>query len=280
MAFFRRRKRREAAAATRADISALADDGASEELPAEEGPPGEPEPDQGAQVLTAEEAAESRASAERARAAARSDDRVRQTVFACACTIAGFCGVAGIIMGTTAVVGRMDRTPPAALATGPGYAQTAPAGTDIYYGQDGRTHVNIYVTKKPDIDVNISIDQDGNVTAESVPRTEDTDPDTTPPEGDGAGEQKPPEQEPPAETGNKPGTSEEQLLQEMRDRQAAGQSGFLESDGTYVVVWKDTLTKISNMTGFSVDFLAEYNHIADKNLILVGEVIRYPTFDG
>ena len=47
-------------------------------------------------------------------------------------------------------------------------------------------------------------------------------------------------------------------------------------DVVYDIVWGDTLSKISNMTGYSVDFLAEYNHISNPNLIYAGSTIRYP----
>ena len=49
-----------------------------------------------------------------------------------------------------------------------------------------------------------------------------------------------------------------------------------DGDIVYTIQPGDTLTKISGMTGYSVDFLAEYNHIEDKNLIYAYASLRYP----
>ncbi len=52
----------------------------------------------------------------------------------------------------------------------------------------------------------------------------------------------------------------------------------VDPDGNMVYIVKkgDTLSKISGMVGYSVDELAEYNHIKNVNLIYVNESIRIP----
>lgn len=52
-------------------------------------------------------------------------------------------------------------------------------------------------------------------------------------------------------------------------------------DGTvvYHIQWGDTLCEISTLLGYSVDELAEYNHIKDVNLIYAGSVLRVPNWE-
>lgn len=52
----------------------------------------------------------------------------------------------------------------------------------------------------------------------------------------------------------------------------------VDPDGNmiYTVQKGDTLSDISKIVGYSVDELADYNHIANKNLIYVNESIRIP----
>ena len=69
---------------------------------------------------------------------------------------------------------------------------------------------------------------------------------------------------------------EQMILSEMHQRIAKGGDGYSADDQFYTVVKGDCLWKISQSTGFSVDFLAEYNHIPNKDLIYVNQVIRYP----
>ena len=49
-----------------------------------------------------------------------------------------------------------------------------------------------------------------------------------------------------------------------------------EGNMVYVVKKGDTLSAVSRMVGYSVDELAEYNHIKDVNLIYVDESLRIP----
>ena len=44
----------------------------------------------------------------------------------------------------------------------------------------------------------------------------------------------------------------------------------------YVVKRGDTLTRVSRLTGYSVQELAEYNQIENVDLIYVDQVIRIP----
>lgn len=52
----------------------------------------------------------------------------------------------------------------------------------------------------------------------------------------------------------------------------------IDADGNmvYIVERGDTLTKISRLTGYSIQELAEYNHIENVNLIYTGQAIRIP----
>ncbi len=69
---------------------------------------------------------------------------------------------------------------------------------------------------------------------------------------------------------------EDELLEQMALRISTGGNGYLGSDIVYDIVPGDTLSHISYATGFSVDFLAAYNHIQDKNLIIAFTTLRYP----
>lgn len=239
----------------------------------------------------ARQCTESRQEAERRM---RADDQRRQTVFACACVVAGFCGITGVIFGTAAVCGRIGQPQQYAVAGPPGIVAGAQQDQEAWYDAGGRLHVNVHITREPDRELNIYIDQDGNVTTDP--------PETAEPEGgegqdgqeDGNGTTAPPDDtgQPDGgadEGGNGGGDGENQdadpapkteddLLAEMQARKDAGGSGYTESDVQYVVRYGDTLSAISNRTGFSVDFLAAYNGIRDKNLIITGEVLRYPSF--
>ena len=52
----------------------------------------------------------------------------------------------------------------------------------------------------------------------------------------------------------------------------------IDVDGNmvYLVQKNDTLTKVSNLTGYSIQELAEYNHIENVNLIYIGQSIKIP----
>lgn len=317
MFHFKKRGRRGDADDIRADIGDLAESGPAygpEDEPADaepamasgDGCDGIPEsiPQDERELMR-----DSRRSREAARERNRKDDQARQTVFACACVVAGFCGVAGVIFGTVAVCRGLSAGPGNAMAsngtvTAPYIQGVDPSDMNVYYDQSGRMHVNVYVSRQPDVDINIRIDGQGNVTSETVPRGDDADPAAAGQPGDGQpddggnGEAVPPADQagtgddgPSGENGENPGQgaeggeqqppadvpkTEQELLEEFNSRRENGGSGYLDSDCTYVVQRGDTLTKLSGMTGFSVDFLAYYNQLRDKNLIITGETLRYP----
>lgn len=84
-------------------------------------------------------------------------------------------------------------------------------------------------------------------------------------------------QDPPEEAENPyEGKDEAGILAEAARRRKSGGPAFLDTDESYHIVWGDTLGELSKRLGFSVEFLAEYNLIKDKNLILAGEFLRYP----
>ena len=249
--------------------------------------------------VLAKECEESRLEAERRM---RADDQKRQTVFACACVVAGFCGILGVIFGTAAVCSRLGRSQQLAMAGSPtvveGYYQQQ-GSQDIWYDAGGRMHVNVHITREPDREINIYIDPDGNVSTEapaSVPADNGddgsaaagpSDNDGEPggqasvPDGDGNGEEDPAGSTGEDDDGHTDASlpkTEAEILAEMEERRKNGYSGYSETDVQYVIRRGDTLSAISNDTGFSVDFLAAYNSIADKNLIITGEVLRYPSF--
>lgn len=53
----------------------------------------------------------------------------------------------------------------------------------------------------------------------------------------------------------------------------------IDGNMVYLVQKNDTLTSISGKVAYSVDELAEYNHIKDVNLIYEGECLRIPASD-
>lgn len=330
----KKRGRPEADEPLRGDIGLAAED-VSEDAAAEEpfddsGGQGMPEAGAPAEPTPLER--DSDASRREAERRNRRDDRTRMAVFSCACAIAGFCGVAGVIFGTVTVCrGLGDSGSLAASPLPPGYVQGVdPSDMNIYYDEAGRMHVNVYLAKQPDMDINIHIDKDGNVVSEFVPSEGadqgdgDADADsgdasqdgtsTTEPSGDSqagivpdTGAQEPGgASQPPAGNGeggddgdgdgdpNGPQDpsgndivqqpadipkTEAEILAEQEQRREDGGSGYSENDVQYVVKRGDTLGGISNKVGFSVDFLAAYNGLRDRNMIITGEVLRYPSFD-
>lgn len=269
----------------------------------------EPAADNGAVPMDTELARECRESRLEAERRMRADDQKRQTVFACACVVAGFCGITGVIFGTAAVCSRLGQSQQTAMAGAPGVVEgyyQQQGSQEIWYDAGGRMHVNVHITREPDREINIYIDQDGNVStgapAAAEGHGEDDGTAGAPADGDGAGQGA--QDGVPAGDGagdnegdqsGQDGTGEDgghdegrtdaaipkteaEILAEVEERRKNGGSGYSESDVQYVIRRGDTLSAISNETGFSVDFLAAYNCIADKNLIITGEVLRYPSF--
>lgn len=75
----------------------------------------------------------------------------------------------------------------------------------------------------------------------------------------------------------KPSNGNSSMTDEEREILSSGK--YLDTDKVYIVVRGDTLTEISNEVGFSVDFLAAYNHIENPNLIYASESLRYPSLN-
>lgn len=290
----RRNRNRARDAGPRGGIDSLpverADEAPAQETVRQDAP--DPPAEDAAPVIDQELARQSTASRYEAERRMREDDQRRQTVFTCACVVAGFCGIAGVIFGTAAVCGHIGQPQQVAVAGPPGIVAGAQESQDIWYDAGGQMHINVHITREPDRELNIYIDQDGNVTTDETPADDGSGTGTDPSEADG---QDGDPAEPPGDGGDgddgdgsgnaeAPGgdaavpKTEEELLAEMQDRVSSGGSGYLESDVQYVVQRGDTLSEISNRVGFSVDFLAAYNGIRDKNLIITGETLRYPSF--
>lgn len=83
--------------------------------------------------------------------------------------------------------------------------------------------------------------------------------------------------DPPVEKNPYEGMDEASILAEAERRRKSGGPMFLDTDESYHIIWGDTLGELSKRFGFSVDFLAAYNEIQDKNLILAGGTLRYPS---
>lgn len=170
----------------------------------------------------------------------------------------------------------------------------------IHYDENGRMVVDVYLTKEPvtDVDVNIHDGNNGDTDTEN-PEADKPDDPVTEDSGD-SGESgdggDPGESDDPTGTENPEGDAEVQNPDQSETSPATGEftpsagmtdeeraflesagGKYLDTDTVYTIQPGDTLTKISGMTGFSVDFLAEYNHIADKNLIIAYASLRYPT---
>lgn len=159
---------------------------------------------------------------------------------------------------------------------------------DAYYDENGQLYVDVTVEDEV-VDTALNTDQEKTteviseelVTSESITdQEESTELNTQEPDNlettQKQDDVKPADQEKITDNKKIDKELEKQLLADMNSRIQQGESGYLSNDNVYVVKNKDTLTKISNMTGFSIDFLAEYNHIKNRNLIVKDESIRYP----
>ena len=249
---------------------------------------------------------DSRRSCNDCRAKANRNSQAKDTLFAIMCVIIGLLGTIAIVVGVIIACGayRPGGSQPQQTVQIP--ANLSSDDISVYYDPSGQMHINVYVEKRPDLDINVTIDENGQATVEAVvhdDENESTSENTIKPESSENVTEEPEQSEnekPDVTESDKPETSEDdpvipetdsetftgpitpekerEILSQMEDKIAAGGSGYSESDETYTIVSGDTLTKISNETGFSVDFLAEYNHIQDKNLIITGETIRFPVF--
>lgn len=230
--------------------------------------------------------------------------QTKDTLFGIMCVIIGLLGVMGIVVGVVVACNAYVLKPQTTVQVP---QNVDPENLSVYYDPSGQMHVNIYIEKRPDLDINVNIDENGeasvetivhddenttNSTSENITDTtsENTAENTT--EGitnpsDETSTENQTENTTETESSDKTPIDkdsitselEKELLDQMQQQIADGKSGYSETDTVYTVIQGDTLTKISHDTGFSVDFLAAYNHIADKNLIITGESIRYPSFN-
>ncbi len=85
-------------------------------------------------------------------------------------------------------------------------------------------------------------------------------------------------EKPEPDTGVNPyeGKNETEILAEANRRRNSGGSWYLDTDQVYTIIWGDTLGELSKKFDFSVEFLAAYNNIPDKNLIIAGNKLWYP----
>lgn len=207
----------------------------------------------------------------RAEAQTTSSAKFKDFAFGIMCLLLGFAGVAVIICG---VIYTCKSLSGKTVAVQPTTAQVAvnqqniPEGSDVYYDEDGRMHINIYVEKEPDINVNIRIDSDGNTTVDNGDATVS---DNDVEDRDSVGEPDTGDNQPNVE--GAPKTETEPELEKIPDEEVKpGDKG----DEVYNIVWGDTLSKLAKRTGYSVEYLAEYNNIKNPNLIYAGHTLKYP----
>lgn len=222
--------------------------------------------------------------------------QTKDTLFGIMCVIIGLLGVMGIVVGVVVACNAYVLKPQTTVQVP---QNVDPENLSVYYDPSGQMHVNIYIEKRPDLDINVNIDENGEASVETIVHDDENTTDTTSEntaENTTEGITNPSDEtstenqtENTTETESSDKTPidkdsitselEKELLDQMQQQIADGKSGYSETDTVYTVIHGDTLTKISHDTGFSVDFLATYNHIADKNLIITGESIRYPSFN-
>ena len=240
---------------------------------------------------------------------ATKNGQTKDILFAIMCLIMGLLGIIAIVVGVIIACGAynnpFNKTQSQSTVGIP--ANLDSENISVHYDPSGQMHINVYVEKRPDLDINVTIDENGEASVEAMVHddettsehttestTESTTENTTEEnvsdntiEGDTTEDLHVPDSNTETDISvSESGIStdpitpemEKELLKQMEQRISEGGSGYLESDKIYVVGEGDTLTKISRDTGFSIDFLANYNHIQDKNLIITSESIRIPVF--
>ena len=212
----------------------------------------------------------------------------------CACLCFGVLATLGIGFGVSTCISALSPGP--AMAAGSTQqADLSDPNIRVTYATDGTMYVDVYVHNDNTSKVFVNTgDQDGQPLDEGGNfdgTTEDSKPESTDPNndeqdpgttevateepGDSESDDKVDSGEVKPEDGESDETKPDASDNDKIDEQTADNvpSG---DDVVYDIVWGDTLTKLSQMTGYSVDFLAEYNHIADPNLIYAGSTLRYP----
>jgi len=211
-----------------------------------------------------------------AKAQTTSSAKFKDFAFGIMCLLLGFAGVAIVICGVIYTCKSLSSKTVATTQTTQQVAsaqtQAIPEGSDVYYDDAGRMHVNIYVEKEPNINVNIKIDGDGNTEVDTnrgdanVSENDVTDENTI-------GE---PNTEGTPNVEGAPKTDTEPVLEEMPEEETEEIEEPEGEDVVYTIVWGDTLSALSAKTGYSVEYLAEYNNIKNPNLIIAGHTLRYP----
>lgn len=225
------------------------------------------------------------------------------TLTSLACAALGTITVLGIGFGVFSCVSALTPANQNSTALAAGSAQQldlSDPNIRVTYGADGTMYVDVYVHDNVKGAVVNSPEADKPAKEEAAPLDQGGDtqvtPDTSKPDTTDVTDETTAEDEQSTEetivsdndtdteevsTGDDatveatPGAEGEGLTE--RESEILDSGKYMEDDTVYTVVSGDTLTKISHMSGFSVDFLAAYNHIADKNLIITGECIRYPS---
>lgn len=214
----------------------------------------------------------------------------------CACLCFGVLATLGIGFGVSTCI--------SALSPGPALAAGSTQQVDlsdpnirVTYATDGTMYVDVYVhndnTSKVYVNTgdqdNKPLDEGGNfegITEEDQKPDENQNPDGDQQQPGTTEEVTENSDNTDTEDNDKPADDPGTTDPDVDEKPDAG-DGTTVDDGTasvtpsgddvvYDIVWGDTLTKLSQMTGYSVDFLAEYNHIADPNLIYAGSTLRYP----
>lgn len=95
------------------------------------------------------------------------NNRIKDIVFTVACLMGGLGGLAAIVVGVIITCNYFTNN----------NKPTIPIGVDPqnvqYYDDNGQMHVDVYMPKRPPVDVNIIIDENGDVTANTDMKDED-----------------------------------------------------------------------------------------------------------
>lgn len=229
-----------------------------------------------------------------------SPGKLKLTSLACAClgtlTILGL----GLCVSTCVSALSPGSNQPVYAADSTQQVDLSDPNIRVTYGVDGTMYVDIYVNDKDNFDltgVNVNggqsessdpLDHGGENDGKSSSTTESnnssdnkTEEQSTESSDNKTEDEGSTNNDVSSELGNndtqKPSNGNSSMTDEEREILLSGK--YLDTDKVYIVAWGDTLTEISNEVGFSVDFLAAYNHIENPNLIYTSESLRYPSLN-
>lgn len=229
-----------------------------------------------------------------------SPGKLKLTSLACAClgtlTILGL----GLCVSTCVSALSSGSNQPVYAADSTQQVDLSDPNIRVTYGVDGTMYVDIYVNDKDNFDltgVNVNggqsessdpLDHGGENDGKSSSTTESnnssdnkTEEQSTESSDNKTEDEGSTNNDISSELGNndtqKPSNGNSSMTDEEREILLSGK--YLDTDKVYIVAWGDTLTEISNEVGFSVDFLAAYNHIENPNLIYASESLRYPSLN-